>query len=134
MMQTEQIRKLADLIEKCDDVEMYSHKKDMGPSFSMRFATYECGSAACIMGHNNVLHGREPSHANVASTIASDLGITEDKAIRLTVPCNRLAHYMRSRGEGAHITTAHAAMVLRHLATTGEVDWSAKPAAEESTG
>ena len=56
--------------------------------------------------------------------IAARLGISRDAAQRLIWPENPSARYIAARGDPGWITVQHAVAVLRHLAKTGDVDWS----------
>ena len=122
---TELINQLADRIEKCKEVELNAHKSDMGPSFTMFAGNYPCGAAACIVGHNQDMHGRAVIRFNAAtlSTLAADLGIGVSEAHELCAPISHFASYISSKGDPWHITKHHAVAVLRNLAATGEVDW-----------
>ena len=116
----EKINQLADRIEKCEEVETDMHKKNMGPSFTMRNDIYECGSPACIEGHQQAMSRWGYMDWGEAS---EDLGITQQQGVELYAPEFEFACYWRKPGRAGHITKAHAVAVLRNLAATGEVDW-----------
>ena len=125
-MKTETIRRLADRIEACAEVEILAYKPDMGPSFTMFCPSYACGAAACILGHNQEMHGRvdKTCTPSTVSTLSDDLGIEFDQAIELCTPANDYVDFRIHKGESGHITKAHAVAVLRNLMDTGEVDWT----------
>ena len=132
----EKIRRLADLVEACQDVTTDDHEPNSGPAFSMAQTWYECGSPACLLGHNHAMHGRTmrsiqvtqgyyplgPSHNNVVA-LAEDLGLTYAQAVELGMPEHSHAHYARKPGSSGWITAEHAGAVLRNLADEGKVEW-----------
>ena len=125
-LQTETINALADRIERCDEVETKAHKPGMGPAFTMLRSSYDCGSPACLLGHaHDMLRKTTLSIAKYYyTTFATDLGITRDQAIELYAPNNDFACFLVGSWNCRWITKHHAVAVLRHLANTGEVDWS----------
>ena len=125
-LQTETIKQLADRIEQCEEVGPGDYTPSMGLAFTMRYATYACGAPACILGHNHAMHGRTKKGINYYSCIpfANDLGITKDQAVELSAPKNGFAQFAALPGWTGWITKRHTVAVLRHLANTGEVDWS----------
>ena len=124
-LNTEVINKLADRIEKCEQVDPPDHEWGrVGPAFTMRQISYRCGSPACIIGHNAALHGRNVPPLITNLEVVADLGITEDQSEELTAPQHRdYADYWAHPGDPGFITKDHAVAVLRHLADTGEVEW-----------
>lgn len=72
---------------------------------------HHCKTVACIGGTVDILFltGTDRGREN-------KLGLSPDQFLRLVAPMD--AHPWRD------ITPAHAVSVLRHLAETGEVDWS----------
>ena len=126
----EKINRLADRIEECNNVRPSDHDPFQGPSFSMVQAWYSCGSAACIIGHNHEMHGRnvqDTSHQlneNSLSVLASELGITREQSWKLCAPVEDRADFAHDPGQPGYISQRHAAAVLRNLAAAGEVDWS----------
>ena len=94
-LQTERINQLADRIEQCKEVEIDAHTSDMGPAFSMYSSKYKCGSPACIQGHWCAMHyGPTLERTNYSYvSLASDLGITSEKALELYTPIRRFALY-----------------------------------------
>ena len=125
-LQTETINQLADRIEQCEEVNMGAHQPLMGLAFSMEYNRYKCGAPACLLGHQSAMYGRTKKEINNYTYIAfaNELGITSREAVELYVPCNGFAYVIARPGEPGWITKHHAVAVLRHLANTGEVDWS----------
>lgn len=125
-LQTETIKGLADRIEACDEVTMDEHQPYVGPAFTMRYAVYPCGAPACLLGHNQIMHGRTAKKTISYSigVFANDLGINKDQAFELCAPRNGSAKFAALPSDPGWITKRHAVAVLRHLANTGEVDWS----------
>ena len=117
------INRLADLIEECDEVEFHDHKSEMGPSFTMLDTYYACGSPACLVGHNNEMHGRQTNDSSIF-VVAEDLGISLSQAVILCAPESENANYRSGPHDPRHITKAQAVAVLRHLADEGVVLWS----------
>jgi hypothetical protein len=79
----------------------------------------DCGTTACIAGWQIMRSGRKLNY-NVDEMAAADLGLDEQQADTLFNGSTfNLCGIARSA-----ITPIHAARVLRHLAATGEVDWS----------
>ena len=118
----EKINQLADRIEKCEDVEDWNHKPELGPSFTMSDEQYECGAPACIMGHFFAMEGHNQSQNPLH--VFRRLGISPLQGNELCFPKNSYAHYKAPHSvPESHITKAHAVAVLRNLAATGEVDW-----------
>ena len=87
------------------------------PPEQFDMAHFECGTARCIAGWALHLDGQDvlaPLSTGSSSTRARDLlGIDGDRASDLFFS-----------GIDYHPTTKEAARVLRHLAITGEVDWT----------
>lgn len=129
MVNVENINRVADAIETGELV-----KRGIGfnmISLALKSNTtdvdhfHACNTVACIAGwayaisHPKISPGRLAGAALGAETIqrgaASFLGIGRDVAIWLFFP---IAY------DWGGITPAHAVAVLRHLARTGEVDWS----------
>jgi hypothetical protein len=102
---------LADFLESLPE-ELF----DMG-----KFAPYECGTPACIGGwlaRNN----SEEFLASPLSTTdfgAKKLGLTYDQAYTLFVGGSYFPKFSIFNANNQQ-----AAKILRHLAATGEVDWS----------
>lgn len=89
-----------------------------------------CGTTACIAGWAYALQRPRTKAAtfikrdvevHVRADATEFLGLTGVEAHKLFVPSDEA-------GPWRNITPAHAVAVLRHLAETGEVDWSVKPA------
>ena len=122
-LKTEAINALADRIEACEEVEFSKAKPGMNPAFNMSAVRYPCGAPACMIGHNDAMHGRGDSRSTDI-VFAGDLGITDDQADELCAPQRGHAHYMDPIDARGFITKAHAVAVLRYLANTGRVDWA----------
>lgn len=82
----------------------------------------KCSTVACIAGWAySISHPRRNIRSLAGTTTISEgaahwLGLDDDTAMDLFVPTEIY--------DFATITPAHAVAVLRHLAETGEVDWS----------
>lgn len=107
---------------------------------------HTCGTAACIAGWTAAAFGyagrakkfdpkraeglAEHCHTNggVIETMGRVLGLNEDMALKLFVPDgvwdNDKKLWLLSYDEFASITPREAAVCLRNLAATGEVDWT----------
>lgn len=114
-MNTDNIRRLADIIEQQPHTTVSALS-----GFTMLNWTHDCGTPACIAGWANYLHnsdGREQVRMESAYRARLWLGLGEEDADELF-----------GIGEDdpglESVTPTHAAAVLRHLADTGEVDWS----------
>ena len=69
-LQAEKINRLADIIENCEEVGFRDRREgDTEPSFTMFEISYPCGAPACLLGHHNVLEGRDP-HDGTADMLA----------------------------------------------------------------
>lgn len=104
----------------------------LGPDMS----GHGCGTVACIAGTACALmHPRTRAHTLVKKSSGWELcpfdeageylGLSMEDAEDLFIPGNEDIN---------SITPAHAVAVLRHLAETGEVDWSVQPALLKATG
>ena len=128
-MNKENILKVADGIEK-------HSVPDLG--FNMRFfcielaeiddgnegvadhSGHDCGTVACIAGWSNAIRtGGRPEEIDPDEE-AEWLGLSQGRADALFFP-----HLPRE--EWAAISQDQAIRTLRHLAETGEVDWSVTP-------
>ncbi|WP_022697888.1 hypothetical protein [Euryhalocaulis caribicus] len=105
-MDTERILFLADYIE--------SHPEQ----FDMRELDHLCGAPCCIAGHANALWGGKCCSGDSAKEI---LGLSDTQK-------NHLFFMSRTGLDLGEVGAPLGAAVLRHLAATGEVDWSAEPA------
>jgi hypothetical protein len=114
-MNKERILALADIIEKQPHVEHTAAK-----GFNMWGYRHPCGSPSCIAGWAIHSFPRVRSDEGPQSHAAKILGISWDEASPLFDP----EHYVEGVMDMRSITPAHAAAVLRHLASSGEVDWS----------
>jgi hypothetical protein len=96
-----------------------------------------CGTVACIAGWSRAI--RQGSVPEVARTLPlfepepeiEWLGLSEDDAEELFYPDRYATDEVLDLGD---VTTAQAVAVLRHLAETGEVDWSIASAQHEGNG
>jgi hypothetical protein len=135
-MNVEKIRALADFLERLHEL---GEQFDMNTWIDTQTAFYEghCGTSACIAGWCAIMEiGQEKAlkadwHGETRHIAAAALGIDEWTATHLFTPRGN------SPGSLAFIqldyngrdpwrcTELEAARVLRHLADTGELDWSA---------
>ncbi|MBB3411264.1 hypothetical protein FHT87_005217 [Rhizobium sp. BK316] len=117
-MKKEHILALADLIEEQEHTE-----EDDAEGFTMTAITHDCGTPACIAGWAAwEALGRPSGHLyDVACDLEGEatdyLGINPMKADLLFYPPEEVGLYQE-------ITPSQAAATLRHLAETGEVDWT----------
>ena len=127
-MNTKNIVKLADLIERQPDTEI--HDED---GFCMQSELHVCGTPACIMGFAAFLHSPgNVTDGNVYEMGCEYLGLpkfpdegSQDITNHLFYPEMRTAHFCRHKGDKGYISAKRAARTLRHLAETGRVSWSA---------
>lgn len=107
-LRVDRILMLADEIER--------PTKGMG--FNMEFwmpTETSCGTACCIGGHANLMFG---GPVNGSFDVTGDLlGLTKEQTVNLFTPYGW--HFERKLND-----RPRAARVLRHLASTGKVDWS----------
>lgn len=108
-MNVERILHLADIIETQPHT---SAEAESG--FSMQDYTHRCGTPSCIAGWaNSVFEAVDLNSGEVAAVI---LGLDFEQESSLFYPSGY--------SEASKHTPAQAARTLRHLAATGEVDWS----------
>lgn len=113
-MNVERINALADLIETLPHVGILEKE-----GFNMANYQHPCGTPACIAGFAIATYGTgDHFFSNDPSALAADL-----LNIEMYVACD-LFHVYSSNKVMSQITPSEAAATLRHLATTGEVDWS----------
>lgn len=87
--------------------------------FDMRFW---CGSPCCIAGHGRKFFGIHAQADKGRRILAEKLGLSSwTMAAHIFNPGPMLATTRYTYGE---ITPMHAARLMRHLALTGQVDWS----------
>lgn len=111
--QQERLLRLADAVE------------DSG-SFDMTMYRHECGTPACIAGHAAALAGIDRTEGPAIARAARDwLGLDEERGSELFWPENEHANWWGLTRRFQKVTRAHAGAVLRHLAETGRIDWSA---------
>lgn len=115
-MEVGRIRKLASAIEKQPHVAPSADK-----GFNMWGYNHPCGTPSCIAGwaiykFKSTRPGPFETKHDHAARI---LNLDDRRALRLFDP----EHY-GSMEDMRQVTPNHAAAVLRHLADTGEVDWS----------
>ena len=142
-MNVKRILALADTIEELPDF----HSTGIGlpnvtgqDSFRMDRFRHECGAPACMAGWAIYLWGEEDGDRGLIPTpylirAGRILGLmTDDRPWRLfephDSPCiqrDHDAHWSADPTSPAYISNKRAAAQLRHLAKTGEVDWSATP-------
>ena len=125
-MNKERILELANLIEQ---QEPRTNHTPTG--FSMSIPFHACRTPSCIAGWACHLYGDDMTSdpLYVATGLLDLEGMLADE---LFAPDNDYAAYFAIRRAHNHVTPQHAAAVLRHLAATGEVDWSVKSFPKES--
>ena len=138
-MNVKNVLKLADRIECLENTTKFAKhgRPAQAGTFSMRNISHTCGLPACISGwafHLAVeeFHATPPKDQHKCNLNGSGwLGFDEykDREIlkNLFVPRYHEAHTWDKPGETGYISSKRAAAVLRHLAETGEVDWSIQP-------
>lgn len=114
-MNKKRILALADLIEQQQHTSFSAES-----GFSMSSYVHECGTPSCIAGWASWLSfGKAPVLADeilLFDRARGYLGLKEDAAKSLFLPANYQDQDL--------YTPTQAAETLRHLAKTGEVDWS----------
>lgn len=111
-MNKDRILELADHIEKSE-------------TYDQRTWFHTCGTPACIAGHAAMLFAADKllqmGHMKCPDIAQNELGLSWIKSQRL-FDGSPLGF---TEDEGfIKVSSAHAVKVLRHLAETGEVDWS----------
>lgn len=91
--------------------------------------TTDCGTAGCIAGHAAILSGKYPTDGSYFETNAHDvsndfLELTDEMSNHLFTPSSDTRGFSYNLFTYREITAPMAAAVVRHLAETGEVDWS----------
>ena len=118
-MNAKKILELADVIERQPTVS----SRFAGKGFRMADHRHSCGTPSCIMGWASWMFG-----GDAVDVVDDDAALRNifsvDMQIDLTYPVYDYATISANPGEPGHITASHAAAVLRHLAETGEVDWT----------
>jgi len=124
-MNIDRINDLADLIEK----QPHGPSLEKEGGFNMENYFHRCGTPSCIAGWACAMavdeYGPELKakakaayrgpHIAWSDWLPADyLGLDRDKSFHLFAP----------DGDWSRITPSQAAATLRHLAKTGEVDWS----------
>ena len=130
-MNKERIRHLADVIERQPDAQA-----KLGAGFCMRKFFHECGTPACIAGWAHALFSDPVDDALHFRASYSDeiLGLSRRQGDLLFEPDNEHAYFGAVYGETGYVSAKRAAAVLRHLADTGEVDWSVRPETPQDQG
>lgn len=117
-MNVERINALADLIEA------QPHSEEKG--FHMNHVVHGCGTPSCIAGWAEWENEGRPASLTFSGegfleNAAKYLGIGEYDYDNKKLKATKLFYPGKTY---YYSTPAHAAKVLRHLAATGEVDWS----------
>jgi len=128
-MNVENILKVADAIEQHRIAGLGFHMNYLvsstrGALIEDKLGIKDCGTVMCIAGWASAISGRKD---NPAFYHARDfLGIDPKTSRHLFYAAN---HPDSEVGEGPldDITATQAVAVLRHLAATGEVDWTIAP-------
>lgn len=132
-MNVENILKVADAIEKHsvpglafhmnytyeDDPEELGSRNSVSPD-QKRMGS-ECGAVACIIGWTNTVIRPPDGEVNNAANAQHALGLKSREADALFYPDKERWNLSRSWDD---ITPEQGVRVLRHLAVTGEIDWS----------
>lgn len=123
-MNRENVLKVADAIEKHSIPDLGFNMAAYLTSNEPDKSGHGCGTVACIAGWAfEVSTNRRPVdwHDDVDGVAAAFFGIDARTAEKLFVP---LADVRATFFPLLHAEPRHAVAVLRHLAETGEVDWS----------
>ena len=120
-MNADNLRALADLVEIQPDTRLFGPDEPGVRGFCMVHTHHECGAPACLQGWAKVLSGD-------ASTMQF-LDLTDSQSSELYLPSHPYAYWHAYPGEPGHVSSKHAAAVLRHAAETDEIDWSVRPTA-----
>lgn len=102
------LRELADAVEASS-------------TFTMAMIVDERDRPGDIAGHLRALAGIESVSL---LELGERLGLAGDLAYELFMPMHEFADFAAYHGGKGWIAPEHAARVLRHLADTGEIDWS----------
>jgi hypothetical protein len=122
-MNIERIRQLADVIAAQPHTPLAAES-----GFNMNNWTHTCGSPACIAGWANFIRTDDDgTFLGDMVAAAAWLGINIRQAAELFQPDEPDKDEPDDILSWSDITPAHAAAVLRHLAVTGQVDWSVQP-------
>lgn len=122
-MNTENILRVADAIEQHSIPDMgfnmgtFRGEADSGHPMSVDLSGHNCGTVACIAGYAETLFVMDGGDLADYGGSGTFFGISDDDQIALIMP----------RGwnlDPRQYTPQRAVSVLRHLAATGEVDWS----------
>ncbi len=136
-LNVKRINQLADYLEaetEFQDLEAGPRNARTMTQFNMSRFEFNCGAPACIAGHactlfrNPIRRALDLTHRNGPLYLTLDtpgmatklLGLSHSQAGTLFTP-SRLPDNFNGYNS---ITPKVAAAVLRHLAKTGEVDWS----------
>ncbi len=118
-MNVENILKVADAIEQHSIPDLGFNMRrwrDRAGASSPDLSGHGCGTVACIGG---------TAEAMFPKKLAEDaLGLTHEQSKALFFAVDGTGNRVISDEEFGSITPSQAAAVLRHLAATGEVDWS----------
>lgn len=128
-MNVENILKVADAIER-HEIEWLgfnmSHYCAVGKIHLTDHSGHNCGTVACIAGWGAAVSGVPKSRMTEdfdAETPAMEfMGLSEDQMDHLFYAKSH--PHFSSHKNWNNITQDQAVAVLRHLAATGEVDWS----------
>jgi len=133
-MNREMILKVADAIEAAAKPEAKPTLGfNMGDWVSNRHydvSGHFCGTTACIAGWTLAVSGQELS----AEDSAQYLGIRNEAEAILGLSCDKAEDLFVNYPDFSDPTPSQAAAVLRHLAETGEVNWSLSKAEGLSAG
>lgn len=122
-MNVENILKVADAIEQHSIPDLGFNMRALLNDADEEVPTHfsePCQTVACIAGWAHVASGgseSERSHEVIWDTAMGWLGISAPDARKLFVPTELLGSFTKIKPD-------EAVAVLRHLAKTGEVDWS----------
>ena len=122
---------LADHLDTCterssteldDPVDDSIGQKKPPEFFTMETLCYSCGSPACLVGHGLALAGQPLLVPDATEFFSNIYGVSDDWATLLFAPSGKY-NFCRGIGIEGHITSHHAASVIRHLVEIGVVDW-----------
>ncbi|RWF44259.1 MAG: hypothetical protein EOS65_02465 [Mesorhizobium sp.] len=123
-MNIERILQLADVIEKTPHKPIYYHGNSPAPLTEFNMERWHCGTIGCIAGWTVHLFGNKGASAEDDAGMKAGelLGLSLNDADNLFCPGSG-----REGPRLSEIKPAKAALILRHLAATGEVNWQIEP-------
>ena len=113
----------------------YLENEILDRAFDMKNYVMNCGTVACIAGHECIRIGNPkgtvegavedyPGNYEEVASISLGLTFSAFDNDELFAPRGLTFHYRARPGDAEYITRKHAIACLRRLAHTGKVDWA----------